>query len=147
MNFIESQLLYKIQTGFLRLRDGQVEHYHFKKKHWIVKKPNQHPESGRWRFAFGNGNRTSVYRNRIIWMLANKQEIPDTHFVDHIDGDRLNDDPGNLKLMLKEESHRQGNKRQTDPILGMLCRWFEFVSLIGREPELPSEVSWVEVGF
>lgn len=134
MNDAESLLLRKMMTGHLRLRDGQVEYYHFRRRRWYAKRPNQHPISGRWKFMFpnGKGGRTSVYRNRLIWMLVNRREIPDDCFVDHEDQDRMNDRPENLKLMRKADSHRQGNGMQFDSNFLLLWKWFHFVELHGR---------------
>lgn len=41
-----------------------------------------------------------VHTHRIVWMLANKKDIPDCTFhVDHIDFDRTNNSPENLRLI------------------------------------------------
>lgn len=41
-----------------------------------------------------------VYTHRIIWMLHNDKEIPEGEYqVDHIDCDRTNNDPLNLRLV------------------------------------------------
>lgn len=111
-----------------------------------IKIPQQHPVSGRYRFQFGSG-RWPVYRNRLVWMITNKKPVPEGFIVDHVDGNRFNDNPENLQLMLNCESHKQGQAIQQDETLDYLCRWFDFVSTNKREPETEEEILFVETGF
>lgn len=39
------------------------------------------------------------YAHRLIWMMFNDRIIPDGFSVDHIDHDRTNDDPANLRVI------------------------------------------------
>ena len=135
MNKIETELLRKIEAGKIRLTEqGQGECWHENHRAWYEKKPRQNWQ-GRWTFMFGkNDERTTVYRNRLVWMIANGKPIPDDCFVDHEDHDRTNDSPGNLKLMLKQKSHQQGNDFQTGQNFHLLFRWFTFVEIHGRPP-------------
>lgn len=129
---MEEILLRRILNGHLRLVEGQyVEYYHYGNRRWYRKKPRQY--KGRWTFVFGE-NRTTVYRNRLVWMIVNKKKIPDDHHVDHADEDKTNDDPNNLRLMPISESHSQGNGIQTGRAFHSLWNWFHFVGLYGREP-------------
>jgi hypothetical protein len=132
----ESVLLQRIFAGELRLIDGQhVEYYHRRRRRWYRKVPHQHPKSGRWRFAFGENHcRSPVYRNRLIWMLVHRAAIPIGCFVDHEDGNRLNDHPDNLKLVTAGESHQQGNGIQAYNRSREVCHFFDFIALYGREP-------------
>ncbi len=141
MNRAEELILIRIQHNHIRLRNGRVEYYHYKNRRWYAKVPNAHPKSGRMRFMFsaGDGKRTVVYQNRLVWMIANRRPIPDDCFVDHADGDRLNDSPENLMLMEKSESHAQGQHVQQSQNLKMLCDWFEFIAIYGREPSPDEE--------
>jgi len=136
MNAAEIILLKRIQSGHLRMKDGVIEYYHFQRRRWYVKKPNQHPVSGRYRFVSsdGQGGRTTVYRNRLVWMIENKQPIPDDYFIDHEDGNRLNDSPWNLKLMQRSDSCLQGYGVQADQNFRSVCNWFEFISIYNRPP-------------
>lgn len=43
-------------------------------------------------------NRKHVHYHNIVWVLHNKEDIPPGHVVDHIDGDRMNNHPSNLRL-------------------------------------------------
>jgi hypothetical protein len=132
----ESVLLQRILAGELRLIDGQhVEYYHRQRRRWYRKVPHQHPKSGRWRFAFGENHcRSPVYRNRLIWMLVHRAAIPVGCFVDHEDGNRLNDHPDNLKLVTARESHQRGNGIQAYNRSREVCRFFDFIALYRREP-------------
>lgn len=112
---------------------------------WFRKSPNFHPHSSRARYQFGSRHqRTNIYRNRIFWIITNRQPIPEGYFVDHKDGDRTNDAPENLVLMLENASHLQGNEKQSETTLKQLCRWFRFVGEFGREPETETELLFVE---
>lgn len=142
----EQFALAKIQVGLLELREGEVWYFHNKRWRWYKKVPDACPVSGRLRFRFGP-SRSTVFRNRLVWMLIHKKEVPEGFVVDHKDGLRTNDHPDNLGLMTREDSHKQGYGIQEDVILGRLCRWFAFVGQHFREPQTPAEISLVEVGF
>ncbi|EMM2093296.1 HNH endonuclease signature motif containing protein [Enterobacter hormaechei] len=46
------------------------------------------------------GGNWFVYTHRIVWMLANDKDIPEGDYqVDHIDCDRTNNHPSNLRLI------------------------------------------------
>lgn len=131
---IETDLLNRILADKLRLVDGQhVEYYHRQRKRWYRKKPDQHPLSGRHRFRFGP-RRETVYRNRLVWMIANKEPIPDGHVVEHSDGNRLNDALNNLELMTIGDSNSQGNSKQAYDRSREVLRFFDFITLYGCEP-------------
>lgn len=38
-------------------------------------------------------------RAAIVWELVHGRNIPLSYVIEHVDGDRLNDDPGNLRLV------------------------------------------------
>jgi len=149
---VDAYILTRIRDGHLRLVSDDydynihVEYWHRKRRRWYRKKPDAHPLSGRLRFRFGP-KRLTVYRNRLVWMIVHKREIPKHFVIDHLNGDRADDRPDNLVLMTREESHKQGHHKQQDSVLEYLCRWFEFMGKYGREPETVEEVSYVEVGF
>jgi len=150
MSLVEENCWKLIQQGLLRLvGETTVEYYHSGRRRWYEKKPNQHPISGRWRFMFsyGKGKRSTVYRNRLIWMLANRAPIPSGMFIDHVDGQRENDRANNLRLSDSSTSHQQGNEFQMDMVAEYLSRWFFFMGKYGREPATPLELCFVEEGF
>ncbi|CZX37127.1 TPA: HNH endonuclease signature motif containing protein [Enterobacter hormaechei] len=70
----------------------------------IVWKKNNRPAgtvlpSGYCQVRIPGGN-WFVYTHRIVWMLANNKEIPEGNYqVDHIDRDRTNNTPENLRLI------------------------------------------------
>lgn len=149
MSLVEELVLERILKGLIYLNgDGKVVSFHTSHRRWIVKQPNYHPLSGRTRYSFRHGGTgKNIYANRLIWMIVNRQSIPDGHFVDHQNENRLDDRAENLKLTKVGESHKQGQRIQQDTVLEQLSRWFEWMGSYGREPELPHEISWVEVGF
>jgi hypothetical protein len=147
MNKGEIWCLNKIKSGLLVMTDNlTIKVQHETNGRIYTKIPDQHPLSGRHRFRFGSG-RWTVYRNRLVWMIIHKEPIHPEFVVDHKDGNRLNDQPDNLQLMPKSESHQQGNSIQTSDVFDSLCRWFDFVGMHGREPVTEEETLFVETGF
>jgi len=146
MNRGESLCLELLKLGMIRVAsDGnEIEVFHRGHKKWITKKRDYY--DGRARYKFGNP-RTTVFANRLQWILANRSPIPDGYYVDHTDGDATNDRITNLQLMSVKASHQQGNRIQADKVLEYLGRWFDFVGQHFREPETPTEQSYVEFGF
>ena len=45
------------------------------------------------------GPRLQVYAHRIVWMVANRQQIPDAMEINHKDGNKRNPVPSNLELV------------------------------------------------
>ncbi len=147
MSLEETRLLGLAKTGHIKLGyDGSISVYHFGWKRWFVKKPDQHPKSGRYRFRFGE-KRITIYRNRLVWILFHLKPIPDGYVVDHRDTNNQNDDPSNLQLQSLSASHKQGYKIVEDKILSSLKRWFSFMGVNGREPTEPEEMTWIAEGF
>jgi len=143
MSPVETDCLDRIRKGLIRLTPkGQVEVFRVNRFYTI--KEHFNCCSGRRRFRLGKGY---VYANRLMYLLKEKQEIPDGCFIDHIDGDRTNDDLMNLQVHSPTESHRQGHEKQNAFVSEKLGRWFELVSNLGREPALPHELTYLECGF
>ena len=144
----ETYCLDRIQKFLLRHQDGVIAYWHLGRGQWYDKVPNQHPESGRYRFSFNSptGNST-VYRNRLIWMITHRRAVPDGFDIDHVNGNRLDDHPDNLQLMTQLESRQQGQQFSVDKTLNEVGRWFTFMGRHDREPETRIELMWIEDGF
>jgi len=143
---VEQYCLNRIKLFLLRLEGRSVYYYHCRRRRWSKKVPNIYKGRTRYQFKY-DGRVGVVYANRLVWMLIHRRAIPDECRVDHIDGNRRNDSPDNLRLMSTEDSNRQGSEVTTDNKLGKLCRWFDFVGRHGREPSSPAEEGFVETGF
>lgn len=66
------------------------------------------------------------YVHRIIWWLYTNKEIPEDLFIDHIDGDRINNSIENLRLASSTEN--QYNKfRQVNSTSKYKGVWFDSV--------------------
>ena len=113
----------KLREGHIRLTsENEVQVYHKQHQRWITKIPEQ--RKGRWKYKVGPG-RHSVYKNRLVWMLTQKQSVPVGCCVDHINGDKRDDRPENLQLHSQVESDRQGSTVQVDKNFLQICQWFE----------------------
>lgn len=65
-----------------------------------------------------------VYIHRVVWHMLTSKEIPDDLFIDHIDGDRLNNSFENLRLSSAQEN--QYNKfRQANGTSKYKGVWFD----------------------
>jgi hypothetical protein len=66
------------------------------------------------------------YVHRLVWFILTGKEIPDDLFIDHIDGDRLNNHIENLRLATSLEN--QYNKyRQTNGTSSYKGVWYDAV--------------------
>lgn len=140
----EAYCLDRILKWLLRYQDGVVASFHLRKRMWLDLTPNQHPKSDRYRYSIG---RTTVYRNRLVWMLVHRMEIPTGFYIDHANGNSLDDHPDNLQLMSRKDSDLQGGEFSLDQKVNEIGRWFEFMGRHGREPETPIELNWITDGF
>lgn len=68
-------------------------------------------KDGRCRVVHYDGSRTwSESHARYVWRKL-VGPIPEGYDVDHIDGDRTNDDPSNLQLLSKQENRRKHHRQ------------------------------------
>lgn len=135
----DKELLELINEDKLRITypDLSVWIWHGGWGRWKLKKPQlqQGNRSNTWRYTFRFGpreNRRTVYRNRLVWLHWHR-DIPER--VDHIDGDTLNDHPGNLQHHSQYESAKQGNQKQADDVFNELCAWFDYIAFCGEVPD------------
>jgi len=66
------------------------------------------------------------YVHRLIWMILTNKEIPEDLFIDHVDGNRLNNDIGNLRLASALENQYNKN-RQCNGTSQYKGVWFDSV--------------------
>lgn len=60
---------------------------------------------GYLRVLFKDGvTRRKVSAHRIIWMVANRRPIPTGMEVNHLDGDKQNNDPSNLEIVTRQQN-------------------------------------------
>jgi hypothetical protein len=66
------------------------------------------------------------YIHRLVWLLFTGKAIPDDLFIDHVDGDRLNNNINNLRLAssLENQYNRFRQKNGTSIYKGV---WFDSV--------------------
>ena len=84
-------------------RNNIILKWHESRLRYIPLKPIEH--RGRKQHAIRLGDRyRKIGRNRLLWMLARHEPIPDGMDVDHEDKDRLNDDHFNLRLRDSREN-------------------------------------------
>jgi DNA-binding transcriptional regulator YiaG len=65
-----------------------------------------------------NGKRYAVYVHRVVWMIANQDDIPDMMEINHKDGNPQNPHPSNLELVYRSE-----NVRHAVETLQSLPKW------------------------
>jgi hypothetical protein len=128
MSKIEEIVFERICKGELELCLVSLELRYQRGKAWVKKEVCLHPESGRCYYQFRDrksGIVSRVYRNRLVWMFLHRRLVPEGQFVDHINGDREDDRPENLRLMEAGESHRLGYGEMTHDAYMECVRFFE----------------------
>jgi hypothetical protein len=81
------------------------------------------------------------YAHRLIWMLFNKVHIPPGFQIDHIDHNRHNDAPENLRLVQPVHNARNQTRRKGVLFTGVswlprLNRWLAKISVDGKTKHL-----------
>lgn len=64
-------------------------------------------------------NGVNLANHRVIYLIANGW-IDDNLFIDHIDGNKINNKPSNLRLVNRAENSQNQRKAQSSSILGVL---------------------------
>lgn len=89
-----------IRSKYLVLgRDNIVLKYHESRMKYVQINPIYHWKSGRAQYVIGRGDRRrKIGANRLLWMFVKHEPIPEGMDVDHVDKDKFNDSPSNLRL-------------------------------------------------
>lgn len=109
--------------------------YHTRLNYWKQIRPTRHKKSGRRRINLSGptGVRHPVYLNVLVWMHEHRR-LPDGN-VDHVDGNRHNDAPHNLRTHSQCESNRQGFDVQQNKSFRNCLAFFGFVAFWGHAPD------------
>ena len=125
VNQAEVLVLQRILKGLVEIREAdgvqEVWSFHCGRNKWAKKSWRVNQGRACYQICGSTG-----YRNRLLWMIANRRAIPNGYHVDHVDLDKTNDHTDNLRLMSESDSHRQGNEIQKDLQLERLSRRFEW---------------------
>ena len=93
------EILRMIVSGILKFNGVGVLKWHHRNRRWYLLAKTRHQKSGRYRYNIRIGKRQRlIYANKLHWMLTHQQTVPIGYDIDHIDHDRYNDDPANLRL-------------------------------------------------
>lgn len=137
----DEYLIEMIRSGRLRvdLQTQRVWYYHRSHRCWKEKKADFHPLSGRarFRFDFPKVKRSTVYRNRLIFIAKEMREVDR---VDHKDGDPLNDHPDNLQEHSTSKSCLQGRTVQQRRVVQNAIDFFDYLAFFGYEPPVGSQI-------
>jgi len=58
--------------------------------------------------------------HRVIWCITNKANIPHRMQIDHEDGDKLNNSPGNLRLVTQRENLQNQHFHRSGKLVGAI---------------------------
>lgn len=138
----------RIQKNQLKYQDGKILLWHTLHKRWIEKTVCYRDDTGNGRgyLKFGT-DRLKVYAHRLVWIITNNSLPSEGMQVDHIDGDKGNNDPSNLRLLTENQNTSKGGHKGLDERAEAIGRWFEFVGTHGGDPETNEEILYVETGF
>lgn len=82
--------------------------------------------------------------HRIIWILHNGQDIPDDSLIDHIDGNTVNNNISNLRLV-KEADNTRNSKIYSNNTSGKVGVYFDTKRDSKNIPRYYWKASWMEL--
>ena len=100
-----------------RIRNGNLErlNYNYPNGKWTVVDNKKNNSGGYCQVGF-NG-RLVQYHN-IVWVLSTGNDIPQGLEIDHIDGNKLNNNIKNLRLTTHRENHQNRKKHRAGRLVG-----------------------------
>jgi len=86
-------------------------------------------KSGRWKEFVNKVNQSCgycqlqlagrrVYYHRIVYILHNKKDVPEGMMLDHISGDRLNNNIDNLRVVDQRQNNQNTYKHRSGKLVG-----------------------------
>ena len=94
-----------LNSEFKIYENGIVERYHKRYNKWVIcsnKKKHKNNDYGYIRLEIDKQN---IYLHRLIYKAYNPEwDIKDKMEIDHIDGDKLNNNINNLRLITKHQN-------------------------------------------
>lgn len=100
-----------------RIRNGNLEriNYRYTNGKWTVVENKSN--NGRGYCQVGFNGRLVQYHN-IVWVLSTGNDIPQGLEIDHIDGNKLNNNIKNLRLTTHRENHQNQKKHRAGRLVG-----------------------------
>ncbi|MGI8437091.1 MAG: HNH endonuclease [Chthoniobacterales bacterium] len=78
---------------------------------------------GLW-YAVRREDRAYIYMHRLIMDVNTEHGIPPNHFIDHLDGDGLNNQLENLEVVTSAENTRRYHRKRMSSSGGHTVAWY-----------------------
>ena len=120
-----------------KLIDDELWRIHKRNGNW--KKVEMKPDNSGYSGVCWNGKMFMAHR--LIYMLANDCEIPEDLQVDHIDGNIMNNNPNNLRLVSNRENHQNRSEHRSGHLVGTTFdsqkqKWKARIHINGKQKHL-----------